>query len=252
MLAGLAVPPLATAFGWQTALGCVGSLSLVLLLLLQLSRSQWDDDCDPNAPLSDNPLRGLKAVWAAPTLRWLSLTAACFAAIQLCLTTFMVTMLVEELGFSIVAAGLTVALSQAAGMVGRVVLGWTSDRLGASRVLVALGIAVTAASLTTSMLSRVWDAQVVSAVLACYGFTSLSWTGIYLAQVASHSPPGRVGATTGGSMFFNFVGIAVGPALIAGSYAVLHDYTTSFAALALVGVAGTATAYLAAASGKAA
>jgi hypothetical protein len=43
--------------------------------------------------------------------------------VQLCLGSFLVIMLVEEIGYTLVAAGVLLSITQGAGVVGRVIMG---------------------------------------------------------------------------------------------------------------------------------
>ncbi|MEW5727485.1 MAG: MFS transporter, partial [Pseudomonadota bacterium] len=128
-LAGLLAPPLTVAFGWQAAPAAVALGAVALVVLIVPMRPGWDADRDPGAPLRAHPLEGLRLIWRSPALRGLSLSGFAYAAVQLSLSTFLVTMLVGDLGWSLVEAGVLLSTVQVVGVVGRVLSGVAADKL---------------------------------------------------------------------------------------------------------------------------
>ena len=123
VLAGAIAPGVALALGWRSALSALAALAAVLILLLQAVRPRWDDDRDPTARLMRSPFADIGLVWSVRSLRLLSLAGPCFASIQLSLSAFTVTLLVDEMGIGIVKAGLIMSAVQIAGVAGRCRLG---------------------------------------------------------------------------------------------------------------------------------
>jgi MFS family permease len=186
-----------------------------------------------------SPLRDIRWLWRAPHLRWLSVSAFCFAAMQLCLTTFAVALLVEDLGFGLIAAGGMLSAIQAAGFVGRIAWGWLADRLH-NGLLVLLGIAcvTTAGALATSALSAGADSRVALAILAGFGFAAIGWNGVFLAEVARGSPPLSIGSATGAALVFTFAGVLAGPPAFTLVHGLIGAFTTTFGAMAALPAAG--------------
>ena len=60
-------------------------------------------------------------LWRLPALRWLSVTTFFYSFVQLCLGSFLVIMLVEEIGYTLVAAGMLLSVTQGAGVIARVI-----------------------------------------------------------------------------------------------------------------------------------
>ncbi len=102
--AGLAAPSLALIFGWQWAFVTGAGVTLAVIAVSQPFRRQWDHDRDPSVTIRQNPFGDFFLIWGDAQLRRLSMAAFCFSAVQLSLTTFAVTMLVEDLRFGLVAA----------------------------------------------------------------------------------------------------------------------------------------------------
>jgi len=240
VLAGLMLPPLSLALGWQAGLVMAAGLALTVAVALQPARTAWDDDRRPDAPLRAAPLASLRLVWSHPPLRALALMTFCFAAVQLCLTTFLVTLLVEDLGRSLVVAGAIASVVQVAGAVGRVFWGWLADRLGGGLMtLVLIGLVSLVCSGLAGLMAPAWPSGLILAVMILYGLSAIGWNGVFLAEVARLCPPGQVGLATGGALFFTFGGVAVGPALFSALVPVLGGYAVTFPAIGLFALAGT-------------
>ncbi len=130
VLAGLTAPTISQSFGWQWAPAVAAISCFLLVLLIQPLRAAWDTSRDPTARFGERPFDAITEVWQSRPLRWLSVSGFFYAAVQLTLATFVVTLLVTDAGFGLVEAGAVLALIQAAGVAGRVVWGWIADRTG--------------------------------------------------------------------------------------------------------------------------
>nr|WP_281392789.1 MFS transporter [Roseospira goensis] len=240
VLAGLMLPALSVAFGWRAGLAVIAALALGAAAALQALRPAWDDDRRPDARRRGRAFGGLGLVWAHPPLRALALMTFCFAAVQLSLTTFLVTLLVEGLGRSLVLAGIVASLVQVAGALGRVFWGWLADRLGGGLLTLALigGLSLGCAAIT-GLMTPTWPTWTVTVVLALFGLSAIGWNGVFLAEVARLCPPGQVGAATGGALFFTFGGVGVGPALFSALVPLLGGYAVTFPAIGLFALTGT-------------
>lgn len=233
-LAGLVLPPLALAWSWQAALAAVAAVALILALALQPARAGWDHDRDPRAQLRGSPLAGLGEVWRNPALRRLSLAALAFASVQLSVASFAVTMLVDDLGWSLVQAGLLLSALQAAGVAGRVTAGAVADRwLGGAGTLAAIGGFTGGLCLAVGLMGPGWPVAAVAAVLVPLGATALGWNGVYLAELARASAPDAISRVTGASLFFNFAGVLVGPTVFAALHGATGSTTVTFALAAI-------------------
>ena len=237
--AGLIAPPLAVFFGMSWPFVVTAVALIVLIVMLQPFRADWDRDRDRGMPIMLSPFRDIHAMWRAPVLRWLSLAAFCFAATQLCLTTFAVALLVEDLTFGLIVAGAVLSAIQAAGFAGRLFWGWLADRLR-NGLLVLLGVAcvATLGALATSALTAGADRLAVYAVVVGFGFAAVGWNGVFLAEVARGSPPLSIGSATGASLVFTFAGVLAGPPAFAVLHGVIGSFTATFALVALLPALG--------------
>ena len=247
----LAAPVLTETLGWRWAIALVLALALATALALQPVRAQWDDDRRPHAAVWSNPARGLKLLWSYPVLRWLAISSSFLTFVQLCLGTFLVTLLVEEAGYTLVRAGVMLSLVQAAGVAGRILWGWVADRFGdALGLLQKIAITVAACCLGTAFLLPAWPAPLLAVFFMIFGLAAVGWNGLFLAEVAHSSPRGMVSVATSAAMVWNFAGILIGPALFATVYAAIGSYTLTFGWMSLIALGGLVTLSLARAAAR--
>jgi MFS family permease len=238
--AGLAAPAAALALGWQESVLVVIAVALVLALAMQPLRARWDVDRSRSARLMRNPVGDMKMVWTLAPLKWIALFGFCMSAVQTTLTTYTVTMLVEDLAYTLVAAGVGLSMIQFASVFGRVAWGWLADRIGNG--LVVSGLVAMIAALCagiTCLLTPGWPAGMVYLLCFAFGFVGMGWNGVYASEIARLAPAGRVSGATGASMFITFSGVFLGPVVFVAVHAVTGVYTTTFAltaAIALIGV----------------
>ncbi len=238
VVASLAVPALALAFGWRMALA---TASLVpFLLILVIHRAHGHQPIDRTAIARSSLLADQRMLFGRPALATLAFLSFVYSAVQLSVSAFTVTTLVENAGWGLVAAGTVAALTQAAGAFGRVGWGLVADRMGGGfRLLGFLGAvgAALAVGLGAS-LSLQAPAALTVTLFVLSGTVWLGWNGVMLAEVARQAPEGRVGAATGAALVYTFLGVLIGPS----SFALIADLTGSFAAafaaFSLFGVAG--------------
>ena len=139
--AGFMAPPVALTWGPQAPLILGVAVTVTMALAMQPLRRSWDADRDSTHSLRRNPLTEMAIMWHERRLRYYGFVAFCFAAMQLCLTTFTVTMLVTDLGFGLIEAGIILAVLQIAGVTGRLWWGWLADRIrdgNAALLIIAL------------------------------------------------------------------------------------------------------------------
>jgi MFS family permease len=235
----LVAPPITVALGWRWAVALVLVLSLGTALTLQRVRAHWDDDRDPHAAMHAAPAAALKLVWRYPVLRWMAVASTFLTFVQLCLATFLVTMLVDEAGYTLVAAGVMLSLVQAAGAAGRVLWGWIADRTGDSvGLLQKLAVTTTLCCIVTVFAGPAWPTPLLGLLFIVFGLVSIGWNGLFLAEVAHSSPHGMVSVATSAAMMWNFGGILIGPALFATTYAITGRYTVTFGLTAIIGAIG--------------
>ena len=239
--AGLAAPSLALAFGWQGAFLIIAAIPLGMIVLIQPLRRGWDRDRDPTVSLRHNPIGDLGMIWRHSALRRVSMAAFCFSAVQVSLSTFAVTMLVEDLRFGLVQAGLVLSALQVAGVLGRVSWGGLADWLAdGNKVLSGVALIAALAGVLTMFLEAGGSTVLVYAVLCLFGLSAIGWNGVFLAEVARLAPEGRASNATGGALVPTYTGVMIGPATFVGLQAMTGTYTASFGIFAAVSLIGFA------------
>lgn len=240
ILAGLLLPAVTVLAGWQAAMITTAALLGLLAIAMIPLRARWDTDRDPSARISGSLLDGILLIWRLRALRGLAVMGFCFAALQLSLLTFVITMLVEDLGWSLVLAGGVVAIMQVFGAGGRIVWGVVADRLGNGRyVLGIIGLLSCVATLVTAMLAPYWPIWAVAALLCFFGICSIGWNGVFLAEVARLANRNEVGTATGGALSLTFLGVVLAPSLFSTVYPLTGAYTTTFALMTIFPAIGT-------------
>ena len=116
-MAGLIVPPLTVAFGWQVALVVVAAVCVAVAVVSQPLREPLDDDRDRSARLSAGALvGGLSLVAQSPALRTMALVSFFYSGMQMSVAGFIVAYLHTEIGLGLVAAGTALTVASVAGV----------------------------------------------------------------------------------------------------------------------------------------
>jgi len=239
VLAGLTAPTISQTFGWQWAPAVAAISCFLLVLLVQPLRAAWDAGRDPTARFGERPFDAMTMVWRSPPLRWLSVSGFFYAAVQLSLATFVVTLLVTDAEFSLIEAGAVLAMIQAAGVAGRVAWGWAADRFGRGLIaLLIMGGACVTGALLTMAVSEAWGDAAIYVLFALFGFNALGWTGVFQVEAARYAPAGKLGTVIGGISAPTYGGVIVGPAVFSLAFVAVGSYTTTFALVALFAVLG--------------
>ncbi len=241
-LAGMLLPPLMLSLGWQWAMLLIPALALVLIALAPFGglggRAQLAPVQTSNWRESLQPVR---EVLRAGPIRSLTVAGFALALAQMALGTYLVVFLWEEVGFSESVAGLAFAAMHVSGIVSRVILGFLTDRLASAKwVLVVICLVLAVALLLTAGFSSAWPVGLVFVVTAAAGASGNGWVGLFFSELARLSPPDRIAEVAGGSQFFAYLGLVLGPMAfglllkLTGSYALCF---TTFAVIALASAA---------------
>ncbi|HMN21240.1 MAG TPA: MFS transporter [Ottowia sp.] len=235
MLAGAVVPGALLLLGWQATLVLVALACIACIALAQPLRRALDADRQRSQRLQlAGLLTPLKLVLASRPLAVLAAVSFLFSAVQVSVTTYLVTYLNETLALSLVAAGAALSVSQLAGVVGRIGWGALADRgPGARGTLMLLAALMILGSGLTAVLQGGWSTAVIWLVVAVLGGSAIGWNGVYLAAVARQAPPGQAGVATGGTLLFTFMGVVFGSPAFGALAGASGSYRLAFAALAL-------------------
>jgi len=211
-MAGAIVPHLVIFWGWKMAALAVGALCLILSIFLHPYRKRFDTERSNLSRLSwKKVFESVKMTVVHQELRYIVIASFFFSTMQLCLISFIVIYLMEDVKMTLVQAGILLATAQAGGIIGRIVWGALADRCVKPRIMLGLlGIAMAAGALSAAAFSLQWPFFAVLIVCALFGAVAIGWNGVYLAEVARVATPELTGMATGGSLFFTFAGILIG------------------------------------------
>ena len=235
-LAGALLPVAALMMGWRAALVTVGLAGLGVIVATQSTRRLLDTDRTETKAFSLREiLARLKLVAKSPTLAELAALSFAYAAVQVCLTSFLVVFLHDALRWSLVASGLALTVATVGGVIGRIFWGALADNvLAPRRTLSVIGLFAGLCGIAMAFATPAWPAWIVLPVAALFGGTAIGWNGVQLSELARQAPPGNAGAVTGAAGFITFSGVVVGPPLFAALSALTEGYRTGFLVMATV------------------
>ncbi|MFM9850841.1 MAG: MFS transporter [Hyphomicrobiaceae bacterium] len=241
MLAALLLPALSAWLGWQGAIIASTLLFVAVAIPMWFRRAEWDSDRDPGARIRGSLFNGVRAALGHPTLRGLAIVGLSYAGYQFCLFSFIVTMLVVDFEWSLIAAGWTATAMQIGAVSGRI--GWSmlADRIGRGiELLITIGVLSSALGFLVASMTPAWSPVVMVAVLFVFGFCLVGWNGLFMAEAARAAGPENVGVATGGVLVFTFAGIVIGPAAFATVYKFAGSYALTYGIFALAPLIGVA------------
>jgi fucose permease len=233
-LAGIAVPALVLLYDWQGAALTVGALALVVMVAVQPLRRSFDAQRKPGWPLTNaSVLQPLRLVFTHPVLRRYLAVGFAYSGTQVSIGAFFVVYMAQSVGMSLVEAGALFAFVQAGGILGRVLWALLVHRWLSTRALLAgLGLLTALGLVATAGVSSEWPRPAIAALGFVLGTSSFGWVGIYLAEIASLAPEGKVGEATGGTQFVSFGGVVIVPPCFGAIVNLTGSYVTAFVTIA--------------------
>lgn len=236
MIAGALIPSLDLLIGWQLAFVSAGAACILCALSVQPLQAGLDNDRDPKArpSLVASIVNPLRLIFGHKSLRNLSMMSFLFATCQMALMAYLVTFLFEDLDWTLVAAGVALTVTQAAGVGGRIFWGYLSDRwLGPAMMLIVLVFLLIVGAVGTALLTPQTSPWILYPILIIFGASAIGWNGVYLAEIARQAPAGQAGTATGGTLCITFLGVMVGPPLFGMLAGAFHSYSISYAFLTI-------------------
>jgi nitrate/nitrite transporter NarK len=239
VLAGAIVPALVLALGWERGAIVIGVCCFALAVLIAPVRARYDTGLNPRAPVSlAAAFAPVGLVARTPRLRELAVTGLVYAGVQITLVTYLVTFLVDSFALSLVLAGVVMAVSQLASVLGRLLWGALADRALARRTMLGLlGLGMGASALATLAAGPEWPRWLLFVFASLFGATAVGWNGVFLAEIARRAPLDRVSDATGGSAFFTFLGVVVTPPLFHLVLGLTGSYGATYAVFGLPALA---------------
>jgi len=251
-LAGLVMPRLALAAGWNVALAILGlSVACAAVLLSAIYRDgplpaagRAHGGGPGGAPAGEETTSGRRAAargrslpWAIVSedgMIWLYLLGLVMAMTQNSVIAFLVPFIQDRWALPVVTAGALLSVSQFAGMGARPVIGYLSDRFAGGRrkhLLVLIAFLAGGALVLLAVSPASLPAALVAVMMVVVGLTTLGWSGLFFTLNLEKARPGTAGAASGLAVGVVMTGSLVGPALF-GYLADAAGYATSWLALA--------------------
>ncbi|WP_063771725.1 MFS transporter [Cupriavidus necator] len=243
LLAGAALPLLAALWSWQAALGALALLALAVAALSNGQRREFDTAATGRVSIAGNWRQLFGDVLADGRLRSMAAVSLLFSACQLSVSGYLMVFLTAEVGIGLAQAGMIYAVTQGAGIAGRILWGHLADLTGSPRgVLILLAVLMSASAVATGLFTAQWTLVPLCLVSTVLGATAIGWNGVYLGEVARLAPPGRVASVTGGALFFTYFGVVSGPPAF--GYLAQRTNSLGLAYLALAAVPALSVALL--------
>ncbi len=211
-VSGVTMPTIADHIGWRLALlAPAAACSLVALSALHSRRT-----------LAQNAGEGHRAEAIAlphgelPRRFALGVSGFGFVmgGIQLTFVTYLSLYLKEAHGYRLAAAGISLAVTMAAGTVGRLLWAVISDRFFAARRASGLRLNAILTMLGLLGLALLPSGVLIWPCVAIVGFACIGWNGVYMTLIAEAAPSGRIGRVSGRSLRRIFAGAVVLPPLL--------------------------------------
>ncbi|MFF0867144.1 MFS transporter [Nonomuraea sp. NPDC003560] len=221
VLAALALPALATSFGWRSTL-VAGALVALSGAVVFMAFHRRPPDRRPVPAASRVRLELLRE----PYLKKIVLSGTSMVSVHSGVGVLTVLYLHEVTSMDAASAALVYVGVQCAGALGRVCLAAWSDRHRSGRyacVLTCLAAVIIGMTLLATPVGR-------SPVAACLlfvwlGFFGIGWYGPWVAYAAESAPPDHTGFALGLAMAVNQVAVVLAPPVLG----LLTDLTGSFA-----------------------
>ncbi|MGQ5720689.1 MFS transporter [Pseudochrobactrum asaccharolyticum] len=215
MIAAAVLPYFAVHYGWHSAAWVGAGVSIFgALLFWGLYREPDSIAAKTAAPL---PLKILmrtvgeeKNFW--PVLR----LGIAMSAFQFTFTAHMISYLTDHFRIDIVLAALLFALTQFAGIPGRVLLPWLSDYYRPAKRAHSLAFISLIAVGTTVLLTLLPATMSMTAILVLLillGFFGIGWFPLYLLEIAEAAPKSSIASTVAFASTICLAVMALGPYL---------------------------------------
>jgi MFS family permease len=213
MIAAALLPFMAVRYGWHAAAWlCAGVSVLGAVLFWGLYREGGDVAAKTERPL---PLGKLihevgrnSSFW--PVLR----LGIAMSAFQFTLTAHIIGFMADGLGLGLFAASSMFAATQLAGIPGRILLPWLSDRFRPGLRTQSFGLVSVIAAGAAAILAALpigTAPTIVLFVLAVLGIFGIGWFPLYLLQIAESAPKGSIASTIAFASTICLGVMAIGP-----------------------------------------
>ena len=206
-VSGVTMPTIAHHAGWRLALLAPAAVCSAVALSALLSRATLG--------LNAGEGRRVTAIGHHDAPRRFALGVSGFGfvmgGLQLAFVTYLSLYLKEAHGYRLTAAGISLAVTMAAGTAGRLLWAVISDRFFAERRASGLRLNALLSMAGMTGLALLPSGVLIWPCVALVGFANIGWNGVYMTLVAESAPSGRIGRVSGSSLRVVFAGAVVVP-----------------------------------------
>ncbi len=216
VLAGLIVPALNSLLGWQGVFKAVGAICIIggIIVYLTVKTSS-------TAKMGSHIMEGFRIIFGSKDLILTSLAGFCLLWCELGTATWTVAT-IKNMGMSLAVAGSILTLYGVGGVLGPIISGVISDKLGDRKYILIIALAVTAP--VTIIFG--YQTSVLSLSILGFIFGFVSWFGNpHLTILVSEFAGQQYAATANGTsnLFFQMASI-IGPWVMGWSIDVTKNY----------------------------
>ena len=241
-IGALLFPFLALNWGWRVAMIAAGTIAIasgVLFYVWYRERQGTPNNSGTNIKQNKGVIMSILRDW---NFMLLQVTTIFYVGAQFVMVTYLILFLHDVVGFSIVVAGMCLAVSQLGGIFGRIFLGLLSDSFfkGARRpIMLITGVLLILVLLVLTRFDSntpFWLAAVVSWF---FGMAALGWNAIELAFVMKMVKPEQGATAVGVTITVMQLGVLLIPPMFGAVVDLTGSYSLGFlivAGLVFLGV----------------
>ena len=208
-VAGVTMPTIAHHVGWRLALLAPAAACCTVGLATLLSRRTLAQNAgDAQKASAIGPQHG---DLPRPFALGVGGFGFVMGGLQIAFVTYLSLYLKEEHGYRLAAAGISLAVTMAAGTIGRLLWALISDRFFATRRASGLRLNALLSMAGMTGLALLPSGLLIWPCVALVGFANIGWNGVYMTLVAESAPSGRIGRVSGRALRVVFAGAVVVP-----------------------------------------
>ncbi len=238
MVGALLLPPIALRFGWVVGLDAAAALFLLIVFGFGVFyRNEQPESIDrPLRPAIGPLLRDRR-------LLVLALYSFVFNGAQGSTVSYLSLFGHQDMGLSIPAAGVLLAMLLAGGSVGRIGWGILSDRMGRrGTIMVGIGALAVVSIFATGFVGPSTPYAVILGLAFLLGLSAVGWNGLYFTAVSEVAGAKAAATALGLGLMATYLGPFVVPPLFGLLADYTHSYQASWLALGAWAIFGTALA----------
>lgn len=235
-LASISLPAIAVAVGWGRGVQLVAAANVVLGVLGWVLYKEGGSPGERNAAAHPGSFRGnLRKLLTNSDFILISFLQGVFNVAQFATQSYLVLFLVESVGYSVIHAGIVLAMTQFCGIIGRIGWGLASDFIyGGRRVptLQMIGIITMLGLVGLAFIDRTTPSWLLWIIASMAGAGTLGFSGTAILLRAELAGSDLVATSTGMGMAIAAWGVVVGPPLFGLVVDITGSYRTAWGIMA--------------------